>query len=99
MAILVDDLKTYKGKRLQWCHMVSDTSKAELFKFAYLLGLKPGYYDDNPRHPHFDLRAKQREVAVTFGAQEVSSQILVKSNFVKRRRDDPTICQPREPDL
>lgn len=97
--ILVDDLKSYPGKRDLWCHMISDTSKTELLTFARLLGVGVGYYDGNPRHPHFDIKSEQQRVALTFGAELVSSQEIVKRNYTQRRRNEPALTCPTGSDL
>ena len=71
MAVLVDPLHEYPHTPLpfsHWCHLVSDTSFEELHAFAAGLGI--------PRHrfqgDHYDLPPHLRELAVEFGAEEVS---------------------------
>lgn len=59
--------------------MVSDTSLEELHEFAKKIGLKREWFQDNPKHPHYDLttnRAKFR--AIGNGAVLVPSRDLVK---------------------
>ena len=56
-----------------WCHLVSDTSLAELHAFASLLGIpERGFQGDHYDIPH-DLRAQ----AIAQGAQEVSSREII----------------------
>ena len=71
MAVLVDPLRRYDHIRLSikdWCHMAVDGSFEELHAFAAQLGI--------PRHrfqgDHYDLPPHLRELAVEFGAEEVS---------------------------
>ena len=68
---MVDDLREYPHARLpvkHWCHMVSDAGFEELHGFAAQLRI--------PRHrfqgDHYDLPPHLRELAVEFGAEEVS---------------------------
>jgi len=61
-------------------HLISDTSLAELHKFARKIKLKPEWFQDHPRHPHYDLtthRAVYR--AVEAGAKVVSKKELAKA--------------------
>jgi hypothetical protein len=68
---MVDKLVEYPHVRLpfkHWCHMASDVDFEELHAFAAQLGI--------PRHrfqgDHYDLPPHLRELAVEFGAEEVS---------------------------
>lgn len=72
MAILIDQA-LWKWRDWYWCHMVSDTSVAELQEFAKLLGVpEKGFQGD-----HVDLPEHMREVAIANGAIEVDSRELV----------------------
>jgi len=83
MAVYVDDLFDYPGKGW-WCHMVSNNLD-ELHTMADRIGLRREWFQNHPRHPHYDLRPYSRSLAVLHGAVEVSSeeivQILKKSGF------------------
>lgn len=61
-------------------HLVADTL-TQLHDFAERLGLKREWYQDHPRHPHYDLttgRAYRR--ALDLGAERISApELLVKS--------------------
>jgi len=60
-------------------HMVSDESEQELHEFARKLGLKRRWYQDHPKHPHYDLtteRARQR--ALSLGAEKVKATEILK---------------------
>lgn len=82
--ICVDRIADY-GSRGKWCHMVSDTSGEELMEFARQIGLKPEWLQKpGTPHEHFTLFATKRELALKFGAQEVSYQGLVAA--MRRRR-------------
>lgn len=75
--IYIDGIADY-GYKGRWCHMVSDTSTEELLDFARQIGLKPEWLQKpGTLHEHFDLRPTKRELALKFGAQEVSYQGLV----------------------
>lgn len=75
--ILVDGLthhaKSPLGPR-SWCHMVSDTSLSELHAAAEAIGMKRAWFQGD----HYDLVAVKRAAAIKLGAQEVTSQELVK---------------------
>jgi hypothetical protein len=82
--ILVDDIRKYKtGPRdyPYWCHMASDdltdAGLEELHAMAQLIGLKREWFQDHPRHPHYDLPPHKRELAIVSGAIAVSSRELV----------------------
>jgi hypothetical protein len=57
--------------------MVSDRSVVELHAFASEIGLKRRWFQDGPR-PHYDLRPSKRRLAVTKGAKEVNTRVLVR---------------------
>jgi hypothetical protein len=82
-VILVDELRHYSHSPVacrfggRWCHMVSDTSEAELHDFAERIGMKRAWFQDRKRFPHYDLTAKRRAVAVFLGAVEVPSRELI----------------------
>ena len=69
MTIYVDD---YEGKfgRMVMCHMMSDTSLAELHSFARRLGLKRDWFQ-NGSAPHYDLCKSKRKKAIELGAKEL----------------------------
>jgi hypothetical protein len=71
MPVIVDPIRRYDHIRLavkDWCHLAVDGSFEELHAFAAALGI--------PRHrfqgDHYDLPPHLRELAVEFGAEEVS---------------------------
>ncbi len=83
--ILIDDIRKYKtGPRgyPYWCHMASDDltdrGLAELHLFAQAIGLRRAWFQDHPRHPHYDLPPPKRELALKYGAVAVSSRELVR---------------------
>ncbi|MFM8352635.1 MAG: DUF4031 domain-containing protein, partial [Actinomycetales bacterium] len=58
-----------------WCHLVSDTSLAELHAFARDLGIpERGFGGD-----HYDIPAEVREVAISMGARPVTSREVVRA--------------------
>lgn len=86
MAIYVDDLRPYKrhGKNIQWCHMMSDVSIDELVLFGASIGLRIEWLQNHPLHPHFDLRASKRKLAIERGAIEISTFEMAKRCSFKR---------------
>lgn len=49
---------------------------AELHELAKKIGLKPLWFQDHPRVPHYDLVSSRRRLAVAQGAVEVTSKEL-----------------------
>lgn len=88
--ILVDQLRGYETRlrHKTWCHMVSDTSEAELHEFAARLGLKRSWAQLRPSASaaHYDLTPAKRALAVKFGAVEVTGRELAIRNFDGLRR-------------
>lgn len=84
--ILIDPLRCYRGR--WWCHMVSDTSEAELHAFAGRLGLKRAWFQQRPpaSAAHYDLVRNRRAEAVRLGAAEVTSRVLVVRNYDRQLR-------------
>lgn len=74
MTILVDTCR-WSHKEHVWCHMVSDTSLHELHEFAEQIGLpRRAFHGD-----HYDLPQHVRDVAVSLGAQQVTSREIVRA--------------------
>jgi len=87
-VILVDELTDYdidfvkapaRKHGTRWCHLVSDTSHAELHAFATRLGLRREWF----QRDHYDLTPGMRAKAVRLGAVEVKALELVQ-RMVKR---------------
>ena len=92
MAILIDQA-LWRWRDWLWCHMVSDTSVAELQEFAQLLGVpEKGFQGD-----HVDLPEHMREVAIANGAIEVSSRELIEALYRSGMRQRPSerVGRPR----
>jgi Protein of unknown function (DUF4031) len=59
--------------------MSTDGDLPELHAFAKRLGLKPEWYQNHPRHPHYDLTTgRMRRKAVYLGAKVVPTRELVR---------------------
>lgn len=81
--IYVDRIADY-GPRGKWCHLISDSSTKELMDFAKQIGLKVEWVVcPFTQREHFRLFPGKRELAIKYGAQEVSYQGLVAA---QRRR-------------
>ena len=58
-------------------HLVADTLK-ELHDFAQKIGMKKGWFQDRPDHPHYDIISKKfSEGALQAGARKVSTRQIV----------------------
>jgi hypothetical protein len=73
VAVLVDEPRWWwRGRR--WCHLVSDSSLAELQAFADRAGIpRRGFQGD-----HYDIPEEHRPAVVAAGAIEVESRELVR---------------------
>jgi hypothetical protein len=76
MTIYVDDIQQYPSG--QWCHMTTDGAIEELHAVAKRIGMKRTWFQDHPRHPHYDLRTSKRLVVLRLGAVAVSSIELLR---------------------
>lgn len=80
MSVYVDPLQVWPNAwgifRAGSCHLAADTIE-ELHEFAAKLGMKREWFQDHPKHPHYDLVKSRRERAVALGAKEVTSRELV----------------------
>lgn len=52
-----------------------------LHDFAYGLGLQPRWYQNHPKHPHYDLTQGKRQQAIAKGAIELTDEQV--TNFWK----------------
>lgn len=73
MAILIDEARWWhKGRK--WCHLVSDTSLAELHQFAAAHGIpRRGFQGD-----HYDVPEEHRQPLIDGGAEVVPSRELLR---------------------
>ena len=83
--ILVDEIRQYSnGPRgwLYWCHMASDDLSVygleQLHMMALEIGLRREWFQNHPRHPHYDLPPDKRDLALAAGATPVTSRELVR---------------------
>lgn len=67
MTIYVDKIQRHGSG--PWCHMITDKDLEELHQMAEKIGLKRGWFQPHPRHPHYDLRPSKRTLALLAGAQ------------------------------
>jgi hypothetical protein len=77
MAVYVDELfdteKTPQWRYVKACHLTADTLE-ELHAFAKMMGMKRQWFQDHPRHPHYDLTISKRKEAVKLGAVEIRAR-------------------------
>ena len=85
VAVLVDEpLWWWRGRR--WCHLVSDTSLAELHEFAARLDIPRRAFQGD----HYDIPEDDRAAVVAAGATEVASRELVRRLRAAGLRLSPT---------
>jgi hypothetical protein len=90
MAVYVDELLNYgyqDWRQGAWCHMIAD-SLEELHAMADRIGMHREWFQNKPDHPHYDLRPPSRELAVQYGAVELSTFELVRKLKEIRERKD-----------
>jgi hypothetical protein len=85
MAILIDEARWWhRGRR--WCHLVSDTSLAELHDFADAHGIpRRGFQGD-----HYDVPEEYRAELIAGGATVVESRELLRRLRAAGLRLTPT---------
>lgn len=60
-------------------HMVAD-SLIELHEFACKIGLHPLWFQDHPKHPHYNIWGMKLVLAKKFGTKTISTrELLIKS--------------------
>lgn len=80
----VDDLYAWGkvGRHSEWAHVMTDdltpAGREKLHEFARRLGLRRAWFQDDPMHPHYDVTANKRALAIRLGAQAVTSAELVR---------------------
>lgn len=57
----------------RWCHLMADTLP-ELEAFARRLRMNPAWLQVKRSGVHYDLTARKRQVAVTYGAVEIETR-------------------------
>lgn len=68
-----------------WCHLVSDTSLAELHAFAEWIGIpRRGFQGD-----HYDIPEEVRPIALEEGAVHVSTREIVQALYACGIRQRP----------
>jgi len=83
---MVDELRKINLTLFGWgwdkgCHLTTDGELSELHEFAQRIGLKRQWFQDHPRHPHYDLTENKRLVALVSGA------VFVPAKEQARRRN------------
>jgi hypothetical protein len=56
--------------------LISSADTEELHEFARRIGLQRGWFQAEPRHPHYDVWASRRVTAIACGAVEVHFRLL-----------------------
>jgi Protein of unknown function (DUF4031) len=87
-TIYVDDIVTYENCQLpykRWCHMATDGDIEVLHAMAARIGLKREWFQDKPKHPHYDLTPSKRAEAINLGAVPVSSFELLEKCWPRLR--------------
>ena len=59
-------------------HLVTTGDIDDLHAFAQRIGLKREWFQDHPRHPHYDLKGHKDILAILRGAEAVSSRELIR---------------------
>lgn len=59
-------------------HMMSDLSREELHSFAQNINLPHYWFENKPRHYHYDVPRKYFKIAIDNGAIIVSSKELIR---------------------
>ena len=82
MAVYVDPIREhppFHGWTL-WCHMIAD-SEEELHRMAARLGMRREWYQGD----HYDLRPDDRALALSLGAEEMSTRDMARRVCAARK--------------
>jgi hypothetical protein len=76
VTVYVDALEDWgwvlRGRRVQSCHMFTDTVELdELHRIALAIGMRLSWFQDKKTAPHYDLTPSRRAAAIAAGAVEV----------------------------
>ncbi len=76
MPVYVDDMRAPLG-RMTMCHMVADTSK-ELYEMGVRINLRRQWVQDiGTAREHYDISLGKRELALKYGAVEITRRELL----------------------
>jgi hypothetical protein len=70
------DAAVWKYGRMTMCHMIAENLDA-LHAMADKIGVARRWFQNKPGFPHYDICKAKRELAVRFGATEISWRELV----------------------
>ncbi len=86
-VILVDSIMTWETKlrNKDWSHMVSTECPEELHAMADRLGLRRVWFQQGS-FDHYDVTPPKRRHAISLGAVEVDTRILLFANYDYARR-------------
>ena len=82
MAVYVDPIREhppFHGWTL-WCHLIAD-SEEELHRMAARLGMRREWYQGD----HYDLRPDDRALALSLGAEEMSTRDMARRVCAARK--------------
>ena len=89
MAVYVDHGKIPYRRGMLMAHMLAD-SLDELHTMADQIGLKREWFQA-ARTPHYDLCQAKRQLAIQFGAIEITRRQLV--DLIRRLREARVMCE------
>jgi len=84
MSVYIDRIRDWGWQHGPSCHLIADTLD-ELHAFAKQIGLRRSWFQDARAGPHYDLTVAKRNVAVVFGAIEVTDHQFI--TLLKRLRE------------
>jgi hypothetical protein len=83
LTVYVDDMRATVG-RMKLCHMIADTP-AELLEMVDRIGVNRRWIQDAGSYrEHFDVSLGKRQLAVAYGAREVSQLEL--GRIIRQKR-------------
>ena len=85
----IDEPKTYRTRKGEWCHLWVDPGDEEaLHGFAARIGIKPGWFQDKPGFPHYDITGRMIAEARRAGAMFFPLRAWVAENRRLQRASD-----------
>lgn len=64
-------------RRMLMSHMATDGDIEELHLMADKIGVSRRWFQNIPKHPHYDICKSKKQLAIKFGAMEISDREII----------------------
>ena len=94
IRVFVDELRVWPNAKGIFkkgsCHLMANGESSQhmeaLHEFAKKIGMKREWFQDHPRHPHYDLTPSRRDKALKLGAIFVDSYTQAKERMERQKK-------------